>query len=121
MPIGGPNEVAAAPGGRQGIRDVPAELADVIDPSPARRPPAPATAPTPEATWGHRKGGGPGQHSDLFFGYFLNAATMIGEEQGPAVPELARRMAVTSCHLDPSRIRACPQPASRPPHSGHSS
>ncbi len=57
----------------------------------------------PEATWGHRKGGGPGQHSDLFFGYFLNAATMIGEEQGPAVPELARRMAVTTCHLDPAR------------------
>jgi hypothetical protein len=57
----------------------------------------------PEASWGHRKGGGPGQHSDLFFGYFLNAATMIGEEQGPAVPELARRMTLTSCHLDPAR------------------
>jgi hypothetical protein len=57
----------------------------------------------PEASWGHRKGGGPGQHSDLFFGYFLNAATMAAEEQGPAVPELARRMALTSCHLDPAR------------------
>jgi hypothetical protein len=57
----------------------------------------------PEASWGHRKGGGPGQHSDLFFGYFINAATMVAEEQGPAVPELARRMALTSCHLDPAR------------------
>jgi hypothetical protein len=70
----------------------------------------------PEASWGHRKGGGPGQHSELFFGYFLNAATMIGEEQGPAVPELARRMAVTSCHLDPAR--AIVPPLQRMPAAG---
>jgi hypothetical protein len=57
----------------------------------------------PEASWGHRKGGGPGQHSELFFGYYFSAATMVREEHGPAVPELARRMTLTSCHLDPAR------------------
>ena len=45
----------------------------------------------PEASWGHRKGGGPGQDSELFFGYYLSAATMMREEHGQAVPELARR------------------------------
>jgi hypothetical protein len=57
----------------------------------------------PEASWGHRKGGGPGQDSELFFGFYLSAATMVREEHGPAVPELARRMTLTSCHLDPAR------------------
>ena len=57
----------------------------------------------PEASWGHRKGGGPGQHSELFYGYYLSAATMMREEHGPPVPELARRMTLTSCHLDPAR------------------
>ena len=57
----------------------------------------------PEASRGHRKGGGPGQHSELFFGYYLSAATMVREEHGPPVPELARRMTLTSCHLDPAR------------------
>jgi hypothetical protein len=57
----------------------------------------------PGASWGHRSGGGPGQDSELFFGYYLSAATMMREEHGPAVPELARRMTVSSCHTDPAR------------------
>jgi hypothetical protein len=57
----------------------------------------------PEASWGHRNGGGPGQDSELFYGYYHSAATMMREEHGPAVPELARRMTLTSCHLDPAR------------------
>ena len=57
----------------------------------------------PEASWGHRKGGGPGQDSELFFGYYFSAATMAAEEYGPPVPELARRMTLTSCHTDPAR------------------
>jgi hypothetical protein len=57
----------------------------------------------PEASWGHRSGGGPGQDSELFFGYYASAGTMMREEHGPAVPELARRMTVTSCHHDPAR------------------
>lgn len=55
-----------------------------------------------EASWGHRRGDGPGQRDELFFGYYLSAATMVREEHGPAVPELARRVLVTSCHLDPA-------------------
>ena len=39
----------------------------------------------------------------MFFGYYLPAATMAGEENGPAVPELARRMTICSCALDPAR------------------
>src|SRR5260370_23037800 len=36
----------------------------------------------------------------------LSAATMTREETGPAVPELARRMTLTSCALDPARALA---------------
>jgi len=57
----------------------------------------------PEASWGHRSGGGPGQDSELFFGYYASAGTMMPGEHGPAVPELARRMTVSSCHQDPAR------------------
>jgi len=57
----------------------------------------------PEASWGHRRGDSPGQKDELFYGYYLSAATMVQEETGPPVPELARRMTQTSCHLDPAR------------------
>jgi hypothetical protein len=57
----------------------------------------------PEASWGHRSGGGPGQDSELFFGYYASAGTMMRDEHGPPVPELARRMTVCSCHADPAR------------------
>jgi hypothetical protein len=57
----------------------------------------------PEAWWGHRSGGGPGQDSELFFGYYPSAATMMPGEHGPPVPELARRMTVCSCDTDPAR------------------
>ena len=39
----------------------------------------------------------------MFFGYYLSAAAMVREETGPPVPELARRMTLTSCALDPVR------------------
>ena len=57
----------------------------------------------PEASWGHRRGDSPGQKDELFYGYYLSAGTMVREENGPPVPELARRMTQTSCHLDPAR------------------
>ena len=57
----------------------------------------------PEASWGHRSSNLPGPRGELFFGYFLSAGTMMREEHGPAVPELARRMTVSSCHADPAR------------------
>ena len=72
----------------------------------------------PEASWGHRSGGGPGQDSELFFGYYPSAATMMRDEHGPPVPELARRMTVCSCRHDPARalvpvLTAMPETASR--------
>jgi hypothetical protein len=57
----------------------------------------------PEASWGHRSGGGPGRDSELFFGYSASAGTMMPGEHGPPVPELARRITVSSCHADPAR------------------
>jgi hypothetical protein len=60
----------------------------------------------PEASWGHRTSNLPGPKGELFFGYYLSAATMMREETGPAVPELARRITLSSCHLDPARALA---------------
>jgi hypothetical protein len=57
----------------------------------------------PEAAWGHRNSNLPGPRGEMFFGYYLSAATMTREETGTQVPELARRMTLTSCHLDPAR------------------
>jgi len=42
----------------------------------------------------------------MFFGYYLSAATMTRGEHGPDVPELARRMTLSSCHTDPARALA---------------
>ena len=55
----------------------------------------------PEASWGHRRGDGPGQKDELFYGNFLQLGTMVREEAGPRVPELVRRLLLTSCHVDP--------------------
>lgn len=66
----------------------------------ARPPVAPGgLGADPEAAWGHRRGGP--HKGELFFGYYFQAATMVRDETGPAVPELVRRMAVSSCALDP--------------------
>lgn len=53
----------------------------------------------PEASWGHRNAGT--AKKDLFFGYYLSAATMVGDDGGPPVPELIRRITLTSCGTDP--------------------
>ncbi|HWG63419.1 MAG TPA: hypothetical protein VG253_17125 [Streptosporangiaceae bacterium] len=60
----------------------------------------------PEAHWGHRNSNLPGPRGEMFFGYYLSAATMTREENGTAVPELARRMTLCSCELDPVRAFA---------------
>jgi hypothetical protein len=57
----------------------------------------------PEASWGHRKHNRPGPKDELFFGYYFSAAIMAADQDGPAVPELARRMTVCSCRHDPAR------------------
>jgi hypothetical protein len=88
------------------FKDASTALAvDWTDVETFSRPPSRGTSDCadPEASWGHRAGGGPGQDSELFYGYYASAATMMREEHGPAVPELARRMTVSSCHADPAR------------------
>ena len=55
----------------------------------------------PEASWGHRRGNHPGQKDETFYGYYLQAATTVKDEHGEHVPELVRRIHITSCHIDP--------------------
>ena len=51
----------------------------------------------PEASWGHRTSNLPGPRGEMFFGYYHSAGTMVREETGPPVPELAREP-VLPCH-----------------------
>jgi len=55
----------------------------------------------PEASWGHRRNNLLRDEDELFFGYYLSDAIMVPDEQGPPVPELARRMTLSSCRHDP--------------------
>ena len=55
----------------------------------------------PEASWGHRKNNLLRDEDELFFGYYHSAAVMTADEQGPPVPEFARRMTLSSCRHDP--------------------
>ena len=81
------------------------------------RPPSRGTSDCadPEASWGHRSGGGPGQDSELFFGYYASAATMTREEHGPPVPELGRRPRLPR---RTGRRRRCRGRRAGPPRSG---
>ena len=65
-------------------------------PPPKGNPGASADA---DASWGHRNGGP--TTTELFYGYYVQAATMVADEHSLPVPELARRLLVTSCHVDP--------------------
>ena len=57
----------------------------------------------PEASWGHRKNNLLRSQDELFYGWYLSAGIMMPEENGPAVPELARRATLSSCRHDPVR------------------
>ena len=60
----------------------------------------------PEASWGHRKNNLLRSENELFYGYYLSAGVMMPGEDGPAVPELARRATLSSCRHDPVRAFA---------------
>jgi hypothetical protein len=60
----------------------------------------------PEASWGHRKNNLLRSEDELFYGYYLSAGIMMPGENGPAVPEFARRATVSSCRHDPVRALA---------------
>lgn len=53
-----------------------------------------------EAAWGHRKVNHPAK-SEMFFGYYLQAATIVKQQNGPPVPELVRRVTLACCKEDP--------------------
>ena len=92
-----------------GHKDASAALAvDWTDVETWSRPPRHGTTgcADPEAYWGHRNSNLPGPKGEMFFGFYLSAGTMTREETGPAVPELARRMTLSSCELDPVRALA---------------
>jgi hypothetical protein len=82
--------------------------ADWTDVETWSRPPRHGTTACadPEASWGHRTTNLPGPKGEMFFGYYLSAAVMAADENGPAVPELARRMTLAGCDHDPVRALA---------------
>jgi hypothetical protein len=95
---------------------IPAELThastslsvDWTDLESFSRPPPRGTSDCadPEASWGHRKNNLLRTQDELFYGYYLSAAVMMPDEDGPAVPEFARRAALSSCRHDPVRAFA---------------
>jgi hypothetical protein len=91
------------------FKDASASLAvDWTDLECFSRPPPRGTSDCadPEASWGHRKNNLLHNEDELYYGYYLSAGTMEREENGPAVPELARRATVSSCRNDPVRAFA---------------
>jgi len=88
------------------FKDASASLAvDWTDLETFSRPPPHGTrdCADPEASWGHRRNNLLRSQDELFYGYYFSAGTMEREENGPGVPELARRMTVCSCRRDPAR------------------
>ena len=86
------------------LRDAGSSLAvDWSDLETFSRPPPRGTSDCadPEASWGHRRNNLRHDEDELFFGYYLSAAVMVPDEGGPPVPELARRMTLSSCRHDP--------------------
>jgi hypothetical protein len=101
------------------FKDASASLAaDWTDVESFSRPPrhGSTACADPEASWGHRTSNLPVPKGEMFFGYYLSAATMTREETGPAVPELTRRITLSSCHTDP--VRAFTPVLARMPEDG---
>ena len=90
----------------QECKDASTSLAvDWTDMETFSRPPPGKGGPCagPEASWGHRKNNLLRSEDELFYGYYLSACVMMRAENGPALPELARRMTLSSCRHDPVR------------------
>jgi hypothetical protein len=66
----------------------------------------PQPANDPDASWGHAKRNAPGAKDCLFFGYYTQVATMVGDEGGARVPELVRRIAVHAPRVDRAGVMA---------------
>jgi hypothetical protein len=93
----------------EGFKHASASLAvDWTDLESFSRPPPRGTSDCadPQASWGHRKNNLLRSEDELFYGYYLSAGVMMPEENGPAIPELARRAMLSSCRHDPVRAFA---------------
>jgi hypothetical protein len=55
-----------------------------------------------DASFGRRHSDAPGVESEIFFGYYGQVVTMVHDDGCPAVPELVRRIELTSCSVDPA-------------------
>jgi len=91
------------------FRDAGRSLAvDWTDLESFSRPPPHGTSGCagPEASWGHRKNNLLRSENELYWGYYFSAAIMMPAEHGPPVPELGRRMTLSSCRRDPVRAFA---------------
>jgi hypothetical protein len=91
------------------FKDASTSLAvDWTDLESFSRPPPARGGPCadPEAWWGHRKNNLLRRIDELFYGYYFSAAIMMREENGPPVPEFARRASLSSCRHDPVRAFA---------------
>jgi hypothetical protein len=91
------------------LKDASRSLAaDWTDLESFSRPPPRGTSDCadPEASWGHRKNNLLRSQDELFYGYYLSAGIMMPDENGPAIPETARRATLSSCRRDPVRAFA---------------
>jgi hypothetical protein len=77
--------------------DTDTQLVDTPD---AQQPDKPQRRSDREASWGHRTVTHPA-NNEMFFGYYLQALTIVKDEHGPDVPELARRIHLSSPKHDP--------------------
>src|SRR6266702_2364609 len=89
------------------------DLESFSRPPPARGGPCAG----PEASWGHRKNNLLRSEDEPFCGYYFSAGIMMPGENGPAVPEFARRMTLSSCRHDP--VRALVPVLTAMPAAGH--
>jgi hypothetical protein len=67
----------------------------------ALRPHADERSADPEASWGRRKSHALVEANEVFYGWYLSAAAMVPDEAGPPLPELIRRINLTTCSVDP--------------------
>jgi hypothetical protein len=92
-------QTEAAAGGRQpACSDTDPEPA--LNPHAHQQPDQHERRSDREASWGHRTVTHPAEN-EMFFGYYLQAITIVKDEHGPEVPELARRIQLASCEHDP--------------------
>jgi hypothetical protein len=91
------------------FKDASSSLAvDWTDLDSFSRPPPARGGPCadPEAWWGHRKNNLLRSEDELSCGSCFSAGIMMPGENGPAVPEIARRATVPACRNDPVRAFA---------------